>query len=186
MFERFARFCRGPLEHRGDAEDVSASAINAERTAATIPSSDARQAADTNPALDAVLTPVESPETGQRGTEPTVPPAPEQPVPLATIQGGRKVRVGVVLPARRSFGTLSLPTPRVPKRAILAAGVCAGLAAPAITRHLAARALIAALGPARSTAMEAATIEIIRVSFTSPKTGQAAAAVSKLLEQIRR
>jgi len=78
----------------------------------------------------------------------------------------------------------------VPKRAIFAVGICAGLAAPSLTRHLASRAVTAALGtglqPATTAGWESATVEIIRVTFGSQERGGTAAAVGKLLEQLRR
>ena len=123
------------------------------------------------------------------------PAAPEQPVPLPAIPSARRARIGVVLPARRSLlPALSLPVPRVPKRAILAVGICAGLAAPAVTRQLAGRALMAALGPGRpptappaaSAPWEATTVEIIRISSAGQRPGQAATVVGKLLEQLTR
>ena len=114
---------------------------------------------------------------------------PEQPVPLPPIPSPRRAKVGVVLPARRSL-LPSLPVPRVPKRAIFAVGICAGLAAPSLTRHLANRAVTAALGsglqPATTAAWESATVEIIRVTFGSQERGGTAAAVGRLLEQLRR
>ena len=122
-------------------------------------------------------------------------PVPEQPVPLPAIPGARRARVGVVLPARRRLlPALALPIPRVPKRAIFAVGICAGLAAPSVTRQLAGRALVAALGPGRTAAsrpgvpaaLEATTVEIIRVSSVGQRPGQTAAAVGKLLEQLTR
>lgn len=130
-------------------------------------------------------------------TEQPVPdqPVPEQPVPLPAIPGARRARVGVVLPARRRLlPALALPIPRVPKRAIFAVGICAGLAAPSVTRQLAGRALLAALGPGRTAAsrpgapaaLEATTVEIIRVSSVGQRPGQTAAAVGKLLEQLTR
>ena len=117
-------------------------------------------------------------------------PLPEQPIPLQPIPSPRRAKVGVVLPARRSL-LPALPVPKVPKRAIFAVGICAGLAAPSLTRHLATRAMAAALGTgvqaATSTAAwESATVEIIRVTFASPQRGGATAAVGKILEQLRR
>ncbi len=122
------------------------------------------------------------------------PDVPEQPVPLPALPGATRARVGVVLAARRpSLTALTLPIPHVPKRAILAAGICAGLVGPAVTRQLAARALLSALGPSHSPApatpapvWESTTVEIIRIASTGQRPGQAAAIVGKLLDQLRR
>jgi hypothetical protein len=116
-------------------------------------------------------------------------PIPEQPVPLAPLPGARRAKVGVVLPARRP-GSLALAIPRVPKRAIFAAGLCAGLAVPGVTRQLAGRALIGALGRGRrprasAEVWETATIEIVRITRTGPRGGTVEA-IGKLLEQLRR
>jgi hypothetical protein len=128
---------------------------------------------------------------------------PEQPVPLAPIgstapdapavAGGRGVRRvihGVVLPAGRSRSLLAaLPIPRVPRRAIFAVGICAGLAAPSIVKQVAGRALLATTGRGSGSPgerWESATMEIIRVTYASPGRGQAAETIGKLLEQLRR
>lgn len=114
------------------------------------------------------------------GPEPAV--APEQPV-LLTVSGAVKpVHVGEVLLARRPRWPLALVRlPSVPKRAILAAGVCAGLAAPGIARHLAARMLLghgaAPVGP---------VLEVTRIVYSGPLTPQAAAAIGKALAGGRR
>jgi len=105
---------------------------------------------------------------------------PEQPISLtapaarwpALVRSG-VARVGEVLPARRAPLSLSLTVPRVPKRAIFAAGICAGLAAPSLARRLVGRGLAAAFGrrdrPALSqTNWQSATLEIIRVTYAGP------------------
>ena len=140
----------------------------------------------------AAATPLGSATVDPREAEPA---APEQPIPLPAIPSARRTRIGVVLPPRRSLlPALALPVPRVPKRAILAVGICAGLAAPTVTRQLAGRALMAALGPGRpptappatAAAWEATTVEIIRISSAGQRPGQAASIVGKLLEQLSR
>ena len=122
-------------------------------------------------------------------------PLPEQPVPLPALRGVRPARAGVLVPARSARSPLALPAlpvPRVPKRALLAVGVCAGLAAPAITRQVAGRALAAVLGadrrPARPSVVggwEGATLEIIRITYRSPRQGEAAAMVGRLLDRLK-
>lgn len=128
----------------------------------------------------------------EQGTDdPTLAPLPEQPVPLPPVAGGR-AKVGVLVPLRRSrslMPSLLLPTPRIPKRAILAVGIAAGLAAPSVTRQLAGRALMATLGggrAARGGSWEAATVEVIRVTYGGPQRGPAAEVLGKLVEQLRR
>ena len=119
---------------------------------------------------------------------------PEQPVPLPASAGKQRPKVGVVLaaPRRRSLASL-LPTPtaRVPKRAIFAAGICAGLAVPGITRQLLARAAAGALGTVGQTAgprlgSDSATLEVIRVTYTSPVHGKAASVLLKLVKALKR
>jgi hypothetical protein len=130
---------------------------------------------------------------------------PEQPVPLPPVgaasstpavaadrRAGRVLH-GVVLPAGRPRSLLAaaLPIPRVPRRAIFAVGICAGLAAPSIVKQVAGRALTATFGPGRGPSpagggWESVTMEIIRVTYAGPRRGQAAEAVGKLLEQLRR
>jgi hypothetical protein len=122
-------------------------------------------------------------------------PLPEQPVPLPALPGIRPARAGVLLPARSARSPLALPglpVPRVPKRAILAVGVCAGLAAPAITRQVAGRALAAVLGadrrpatPSDSGGWRSATLEIVRITYRSPRQGEAAAMIGRLLEHLK-
>jgi hypothetical protein len=128
---------------------------------------------------------------------------PEQPVPLPPVgaasstpavaadrRAGRVLH-GVVLPAGRPRSLLAaaLPIPRVPRRAIFAVGICAGLAAPSIVKQVAGRALLATTGRGSGSPgerWESATMEIIRVTYAGPRRGQAAEAVGKLLEQLRR
>ena len=74
--------------------------------------------------------------------------------------------------------------PAVPKRAILAAGVCAGLVAPTVARHLATRLL---LGPgAKSTGGLGGTIEITKIVYQGPATVEAVSAILKALMSSRR
>lgn len=115
-------------------------------------------------------------------------PLPEQPVLVPARATNLPSRVGVVLPAARPGALLRyLPIPRVPKRAVLAIGICAGLAAPAVGRQLAVQALLGLLGPTRATRpLEGATVEIIRVHYAGSAAGHAASAVTKILEQVRR
>lgn len=115
---------------------------------------------------------------------------PDQPIPLAPLPDGERPRVGVLLPVRRPRSLVpALPLPRVPKRAIFAIGICAGLAVPGVTRQLAGRALVAAFGGDRGAppaqAVERATLEVIRVTVSATQRGQAAATVGKLLEALR-
>jgi hypothetical protein len=106
---------------------------------------------------------------------------PEQPVLLNT-SGQQPARVGELLPARRGRSPLALVRlPAVPKRVILAAGVCAGLAGPAVARHLVSRALFG-----RSAAVAGGAIEITRIIYNGPLTPQAAAAIGKALTAARR
>src|SRR5437763_10903973 len=66
------------------------------------------------------------------------PALPEQPVLMTAVGTARQIHVGDVLPpARRGWPSSLMRLPAVPKRAILAAGVCAGLVAPTLARHLA-------------------------------------------------
>jgi hypothetical protein len=130
----------------------------------------------------------DSPDTTPAATSP--PSTPEQPIPLAPLRDGERPRVGVLLPVRRPRSLVpALPLPRVPKRAIFAIGICAGLAVPGVTRQLAGRALVAAFGGDRAAppaqAVERATLEVIRVTVSATQRGQAAATVGKLLEALR-
>jgi hypothetical protein len=107
---------------------------------------------------------------------------PEQPVLLRPSGDARPVRVGELLPARRSRWPLTLlRLPAVPKRAILAAGVCAGLAAPGLARHLAARLLLG-----RPASRPEGVLEITRIIYTGPLTPRASSAISKALVAARR
>lgn len=143
------------------------------------------------------LTPIEDhldadapePDSGE-GAGPEAP-LPEQPTPLPPIPGAPRPRSGVLVPVRASRSRLALRAARVSKRAVLAVGVCAGLAAPVVTRHLATRALISLLGagggPGTSAGRwQATTVEIIRVTSGSNRPGEAAATVGKILEQLKR
>jgi hypothetical protein len=107
---------------------------------------------------------------------------PEQPVLLLPNGDARPVHVGELLPARRRGWPLPvLRLPAVPKRAILAAGVCAGLAAPTLARHFATRMLLG-----RSGSRAEGLIEITRIVYTGPLTPKAASAITKVLEAGRR
>ena len=182
MFDRFVR------SRRRAPEPVAGTTASADGDVARPVGADAESpVAAPDGTSDAAVAATEQPVPDQ--------PVPEQPVPLPAIPGARRARVGVVLPARRRLlPALALPIPRVPKRAIFAVGICAGLAAPSVTRQLAGRALLAALGPGRTAAsrpgtpaaLEATTVEIIRVSSVGQRPGQTAAAVGKLLEQLTR
>ncbi|MGE3272895.1 MAG: hypothetical protein AB7P40_29425 [Chloroflexota bacterium] len=109
---------------------------------------------------------------------------PEQPVLLTAAGTARPVHVGELLPARRRAWPLSVVRlPVVPKRAILAAGVCAGLAAPGLARHLATRLL---LGGGRPGIRPEGVLEVTRIVYNGPLTPQAAAAIGKALAAGRR
>jgi hypothetical protein len=106
---------------------------------------------------------------------------PEQPV-LLLPSGTRAVRVGELLPVQRRRWPLSVVRlPAVPKRAILAAGVVAGLAGPTLARHLVTRAL---LGGAATRAD--GVLEITRIVYTGPLTPRATAAIAKAILATRR
>ena len=113
---------------------------------------------------------------------------PEQPVLLPAPSTHVPARIGVVLPATRPGALLKrIPLPSVPKRTVLAVGICAGLAAPVVGRQLATQALLSLLGPSRATRpLEGATVEIIRIHYAGAAAGHAANAVAKILEQVRR
>jgi hypothetical protein len=114
--------------------------------------------------------------------EQPAPQPPEQPVLLTPAGERRPVRVGVLLPARRRAWPLSIVRlPAVPRRAILAAGVCAGLVGPTVARHLATRLLLG-----RSAARAEGVLEITRIVYTGPLTPRAAAAIGKALIASRR
>jgi hypothetical protein len=96
--------------------------------------------------------------------------------------GTRAVRVGELLPVQRRRWPLSVVRlPAVPKRAILAAGVMAGLAGPTLVRHLATRAL---LGGAATKAD--GVLEITRIVYTGPLNPRATAAIAKAILATRR
>ena len=117
------------------------------------------------------------PEPAQHTTPP-----PEQPVLLMPSGDTRPVHVGELLPARRQRWPLSVVRlPVIPKRAILAAGVCAGLAAPGIARHLATRMILG-----RPAGRAEGFLEVTRIVYTGPLTPRAATAIHKVLEAGRR
>ena len=124
------------------------------------------------------------PPDAEDGTAEMAAVAPEQPVLLASVGVSRQVHVGDVLPPVRARWPGRLARlPEVPKRAILAAGVCAGLAAPAITRHLAMRLLS---GPVGGRSGAQATLEITRIVFHGPLTAEAISTIQKALTAGRR
>jgi len=107
---------------------------------------------------------------------------PEQPVLLMPSGGTRPVHVGELLPARRRPWPLALVRlPTVSKRAILAAGICAGLAAPGLARHLATRIFFA-----RPSVRAEGVLEITRIVYVGPLTPRTAAAIGKALTAGRR
>jgi hypothetical protein len=106
---------------------------------------------------------------------------PEQPV-LLLPSGTRAVKVGELLPVQRRRWPLSVVRlPAVPKRAILAAGVMAGLAGPTLARHLVTRAL---LGGAATRAD--GVLEITRIVYSGPLTPRATSAIAKAILATRR
>jgi hypothetical protein len=108
------------------------------------------------------------------GNDPTLP---EQPVLLMPSGASRPVHVGELLPARRRSWPLELiRLPVVPKRAILAAGLCAGLAAPGLARHLATRVLFGRPAPRAQN-----VIEVTRIVYSGPLNPRTAAAIGKVL-----
>jgi hypothetical protein len=112
-------------------------------------------------------------------------PFPEQPVLLSPSGAARPVRIGELLPARQRRWPLAIVRlPVIPKRAILAAGVCAGLAAPQIARHLATRVLLGNPQPAVRGVQ--GVLEITRIVYNGPLTPHAAEAISKALTAGRR
>jgi hypothetical protein len=108
---------------------------------------------------------------------------PEQPV-LLLPTGNRTVRVGELLPPtpRRRWPLSVVRLPVVPKRAILAAGVCAGLAGPTIVRALATRALLGSPSPVRADGV----LEITRIVYDGPLTPRATAAITRAILATRR
>ena len=120
-----------------------------------------------------------------------LPEGPEQPVLLTPSGTARPVHVGELLPARQRPWPLSVVRlPAVPKRAILAAGVCAGLAAPGLARHLATRLLLGGRQGARPGIRPGirpeGILEVTRIVYNGPLTPQAAAAIGKALAAGRR
>lgn len=106
---------------------------------------------------------------------------PEQPV-LLLPSGMRAVRVGEVLPPERRRWPLSVVRlPTVPRRAILAAGVVAGLAGPGLAKHLATRMLLGGVA-----AKADGVLEITRIVYTGPLTPRATAAIAKAILATRR
>jgi hypothetical protein len=106
---------------------------------------------------------------------------PDQPVLLNTTSR-QPARIGELLPARHGRSLLPyVRLPAVPKRVILAAGVCAGLAGPAVARHVVTRLLVG-----RPAAVATGAIEITRIIYSGPLTPQAAAAIGKALTAARR
>ena len=171
MDARFGRWWRRrPAEDRAASE--SAGAGPTADDAATVP-------------VELLVTEPELAPSAPDGT--AEPELPEQPV-LLPAPSSAPARVGVVLPAARPGSLLRhLPLPRVPKRTAFAVGICAGLAAPVVGRHLATQALLALLGQSRATRpLEGATVEIIRIHYAGSAAGHAASAVTKILEQVRR
>ena len=117
------------------------------------------------------------PEPGPREALP-----PEQPVLLMPSGATCPVHVGELLPARRRPWPLSVVRlPTVPKRAVLAVGVCAGLAAPGIARHLATRMILG-----RPASRVEGFLDVTRIVYTGPLTPRAATAIHKVLEAGRR
>jgi hypothetical protein len=107
---------------------------------------------------------------------------PEQPVLLLPSGDRRPVHVGEVLPARGTAwprGLVRLPV--VPKRAILAAGLCAGLAAPTLARHLVTRVLLG-----RPAGQVGPVLEITRIVYSGPLNAGVASAIEKALAGGRR
>jgi hypothetical protein len=114
--------------------------------------------------------------------DPERPMPPEQPVLLMSSGGTRPVHVGELLPVRQRRWPLSVVRlPAVPRRAILAAGVCVGLTAPALARHLATRILLG-----QKPAHVGGVLEVTRIVYTGPLTPRAAATIAKVLEAGRR
>jgi hypothetical protein len=106
---------------------------------------------------------------------------PEQPV-LLLPSGTRAVRVGEVLPPERRRWPLSVvKLPVVPKRAILAAGLVAGMAGPTIAKHLATRMLLGG-----TAARADGVLEITRIVYTGPLNPRATAAIAKAILATRR
>ena len=116
----------------------------------------------------------------ERASEAIAPP--EQPVLLLPSGDRRPVHVGEVLPARQpSWPRGLVRLPAVPKRAILAAGLCAGLAAPTLAKHLVTRVLIG-----RPAGRVGPVLEITRIVYSGPLNAGAASAIEKALAGGRR
>ncbi len=131
----------------------------------------------TNTGVTAASDGLALPDPGRHMTLP-----PEQPVLLTPSGDTRPVHVGELLPARRPPWPLSVVRlPVIPKRAILAAGVCAGLAAPGIARHLATRLILG-----RHAGRVEGVLEVTRIVYTGPLNPRAATAIGKVLEAGRR
>ncbi len=141
-------------------------------------------------AAEAAL-PGADPTNAEHADQPVAPPLessdlaasslPDQPVLLNTT-GRQPARIGELLPARQGRSPLAfVRLPSVPKRIILAAGVCAGLVGPAVARHLVTRLLFG-----RPAAVAGSAIEITRIIYNGPLTPQAAAAIGKALTAGRR
>ena len=105
---------------------------------------------------------------------------PEQPV-LLLPAGPRTVHVGELMPAPRRWPLSVVRLPSVPKRAILAAGVCAGLAAPSVTRVLATRLLLG-----KAAVRPEGVLEVTRIVYSGPMTTGAVAAITRALLAGRR
>jgi hypothetical protein len=131
-------------------------------------------------------TPPETASPDDQGPAPGAAAAlPEQPVLLTPVGTVRQVHIGDVLPpARRGWAGGLVRLPVVPKRAILAAGVCAGLVAPTLARHLVTRLL---LGPgAKPAGVLGGTLEITRIVYHGPATAEVMSSVLKALSSGRR
>jgi hypothetical protein len=106
---------------------------------------------------------------------------PEQPVLLMPTGEARPVHVGELVPAPRPRWRLSVVrVPVVPKRAILAAGLCVGLAAPGIARHMVTRLLVS-----RPSSRAEGVLEITRIVYSGPLTPRAVAAIGRALAPTR-
>ena len=116
----------------------------------------------------------------------SLPGQPEQPVLLTPGGTARTARIGELLPARRRGWPLSVVRlPAVPKRAILAAGVCVGLVGPQIARHLATRMLLGNTRPAARAGVQG-VLEITRIVYNGPLTPHVTDAIGKALAAGRR
>jgi len=104
----------------------------------------------------------------------------EQPV-LLLPAGPRTVHVGELLPAPSRWPLSVVRLPSVPKRAILAAGLCAGLAAPTVTRALATRLLLG-----KAAVRPESVIEVTRIVYSGPMTTGAVSAITRALLAGRR